>query len=167
MFVCFGLCTFHCSPCSLFSQFSIFNSFRGSSKLTFWNCASLFVWNTWEFCQQSIAWHQQIHGTTTLVSLCCCCCCCGFIICWWVFCFLFLCLLIFVCFEMVHCSIFKHSLFLTFHFLFTFCSFVFRIFCLFVTLSHLFWDVAQVCCFRFSLLFMFFFFFFGCLAVLL
>lgn len=54
------------------------------------------------------------------------------------------------------------------HFLFTFCSFVFRIFCLFVTLSHLFWDVAQVCCFRFSLLFMFvFFFFFGCLAVLL
>lgn len=64
-----------------FSQFSIFNSFRGSSKLTFWNCASLFVWNTWEFCQQSIAWHQQIHGTTTLVSLCCCCCCCGFIIC--------------------------------------------------------------------------------------
>lgn len=28
-------------------------------ELTFWNCASLFVWNTWEFCQQSIAWHQS------------------------------------------------------------------------------------------------------------
>jgi len=38
----------------------------------------LFVWNTWEFCQQSIAWHQQIHGLQTHTVCCSCCYCCCF-----------------------------------------------------------------------------------------
>jgi len=153
LFVCIGLVTLFtvCLLCS-FWVFQYFQYFQRFLKLTFWNCASLFVWNTWEFCQQSIAWHQQIHGTTTLVSLCCCCCCCGFIICWLVFFFF----LLFI--QKVHCSIFEHSLLLTFHFFvhFLLICFLFRIFFYFVCLSRF-----HIC---FGMLHKFVVLFFGCLA---
>lgn len=84
----------------------LFDFLLGFLELTFWNCASLFVWNTWEFCQQSIAWHQQIHEhlntacprcvVVVIVVVCYCYCCCLV--------FLFLFLISLKCFLPLFCS---------------------------------------------------------------
>lgn len=119
--------------------------FLGFLELTFWNCASLFVWNTWEFCQQSIAWHQQIHEH---LNTACPRCVVVIVVVWFffTFCFLYLSSVFCLCFAhrfsdilakffvflfCVCCTLFFLSLFTLLLLLFVVFDIV-----VFVTLSH-------------------------------